>query len=257
MNGRRRGLTRVELPILIALACLPVAFVLLWMPEYQRQDPAGASSCADHLKSATWALEMWQAERPGRTPGPDLFAVLVRGGYLHAPPVHRLDGEEVAAHYVWVPGTSKLICPEHGLPEPAELSAPRAQLVDLGVTDAALLARVSGITQREREREHRRAHAAPRLLALALVLWVAGRRRIAQQEPERERLTARGILERLEVPVGAVPAPPSASASRCPVCAEARDAAANEVLACGRCGVLHHRECHVYLGTCGIYGCRG
>lgn len=73
---------------------------------------------------------------------------------------------------------------------------------------------------------------------------LAANRRRAGWTPRRDGQTSGGFV--------ILNAETVSAEARCPICAQA---ATGEVRGCPSCGVVLHRDCMNYNGSCGIYGC--
>lgn len=264
----------------LVLASSFVAFVLTVSSPVKKRDRGGRGgirSCFAIQKTLAGAYEMYDLDCNRRTPvNAETCLQLVASGYLQSFPI---DPGADPAPFPWiqVPHGNGLLCLRHGAIQPPgdNMASARDQLIVMGVTDPALLARASthhindiaafdrGITGRVPDTAWLLLGSGLFGLGFAAAIggcgYVAARLRegFPQRPPPwtpRPRQPSPLELSAFELPVTFVM---GTEGARCPVCAEGYDHHHAPPRACSRCRTLHHDDCLTYAGKCAIYGCRG
>lgn len=271
----RRGFTLIEFFIVVFIIATVWAIAVPNFPTCRRD---GVRECWADQKALIRAREYYALDRNLSATDvrltPQTIEQLIAAQYFTRPDprLHRALPE---LPYALSEDGLTLVCPRHGVRDQPWHLSPREHLLEQHVTEARLLELAQdnplSSSARRAYNEARLLHALGWACVSAmpfLVVWLirrAGRRQPRAKQPGKEE---RPILDGLNPPRAAHrPAPlpvlalridrvgPELARPRCPVCATTCDAVLAVVLACGSCGVPHHRDCLEYFGRCGIYGC--
>lgn len=240
------------------------------------RDISGPRACFANQKTLAGAIEMYSLDLDRRVTTLDAGTLgeLVANGYLQSLPVDPGTGRRDT--YVHLAGVGDgIFCLAHGAIRPKVHGVPaRQQLVDLGVTDPALLARaLAGPAPAVPRRSDPWPVVALQATVLVLVggtigvlallvfahAWlieVLGPLGIMVLAAEAYLLGRwlRDRRARAAKPGAERPDLVRWERARCPVCASGF-AGRVRVATCPRCRTPHHDDCLGWNGGCGVYAC--